>query len=498
MFNFTIISKKGFLSFLNKANLILVNFLNNLKLSNLKRLTKLFFVDKRVIITLIIIFFSVFIHLCTPAFYKDSWVKEKIKNRFEKEFNFEIIFSDKLSYSIFPTPHFSFEDVKFISQDKNLATIGSIKVYLTFKKFFDKNKMNIQETVIDKAKFNLYKNDVTNFLSFFNKKINDKEIIITDSQIFFKNEKDDIFSIISLKKNKSFFDNIEFINKLNLDGEIFNIPFQLQFINNFFDKKADVELKLDKLNKKFKNVIDFKKEVKVGLLSYFDSRKKHETNYKIHKDNLEFYSDVKVDNKFLYKGNVEFSPFTSNIDINLKNINLSNFLNNQSLFIDLLKSNIFANKNLNFYIKINSKNVSDHRKLKNLELNINYENEILNFNQSNLLLEDILLVRLLNSEFKSHKNKLYFFGEFDFKIEDYLNLYKFFQTKKESRKKIDTINLVVKYDFLKNKLDIVRINIDGQSNDSLQNILEEFNQEKRTLSKRIDLRNLFNSIAEAL
>ena len=251
MFNFTIISKKNFLSFLNKANFLLVNFLNNLKLSNLQRLTKLFFIDKRVIITLIIIFFSVFIHLCTPAFYKDSWVKEKIKNRFEKEFNFSIEFSDKLSYAIFPVPHFNFEDVKFISQDKDLAFIKSIKVYLTFKKFFDKNKMNIQKTVIDKAKFNLYKNDVSNFLSFFNKKINDKEIIILDSQVFFKNEKDDIFSIISLERNKSIFDNVEFVNKLDLDGEIFNIPFQLQLINNFFDKKANLELKLDKLNKKF-------------------------------------------------------------------------------------------------------------------------------------------------------------------------------------------------------------------------------------------------------
>ena len=137
MFNFTIISKKSFLSFLNNVNSLLISFLNNLKLSNLKRLTKLFFIDKRVIITLIIIFFSVFVHLSTPAFYKDSWVKETIKNRFEKEFNFDIVFSDKLNYSIFPVPHFHFKDVKFISQEKDLADIKSLKIYLTFKKFFE-------------------------------------------------------------------------------------------------------------------------------------------------------------------------------------------------------------------------------------------------------------------------------------------------------------------------------------------------------------------------
>ena len=96
MFNFTFISKKNLLGFLNKTNSLLTSIFNNLQFSNLKRLTKLFFIDKRVIITLIIIFFSVFVHLSTPAFYKDSWVKEIVKNQFEKEFEFEIEFSKSL------------------------------------------------------------------------------------------------------------------------------------------------------------------------------------------------------------------------------------------------------------------------------------------------------------------------------------------------------------------------------------------------------------------
>ena len=72
MFNFTFISKKSFLSFLKKINFILINVFNNLQFNNLKRLTKLILIDKRVIFTLIIIFFSLFVHLSTPAFYKDS------------------------------------------------------------------------------------------------------------------------------------------------------------------------------------------------------------------------------------------------------------------------------------------------------------------------------------------------------------------------------------------------------------------------------------------
>ena len=184
MFNFTFISKKNFSSFLHKANQLLVNTFNKLQISNLKRLTKLFLIDKRVIITLLIIFFSVFIHLSTPAFYKDSWVKGIVKNQFEKEFDFTIQFSDELNYAIFPIPHFNFKNAKFISQDRSIANIETIKVYLTFSKFLDKYKMNIQNIKIQNAKFNLYKNDLKNLLSFFNKKINENKITIYDSNIF--------------------------------------------------------------------------------------------------------------------------------------------------------------------------------------------------------------------------------------------------------------------------------------------------------------------------
>ena len=498
MFNFTIISKKSFLSFLNNVNSLLISFLNNLKLSNLKRLTKLFFIDKRVIITLIIIFFSVFVHLSTPAFYKDSWVKETIKNRFEKEFNFDIAFSDKLNYSIFPVPHFHFKDVKFISQDKDLADIKSLKIYLTFKKFFDKNKMNIQKTVIKEAKLNFYKKDINNLVNFFDKKINDKEITISDSKIFFNNEKDEIFSIISISKSKSFFDKKDLVNQLVVDGEIFNNPFKLDLTNNFFKKNLYFDFDLKKLNKKFTNNLDFSNTPKVGLLSFFGSRKRHNTKYEFNKDTFKFYSEEKTKNKFLYKGDINFSPFSSDTQINVKNISLANLFNNDSFLLDILKSDIFFNKNLNFYIQVNSKNVLDHRKLKNLRLNINYENEILNFNESTLLLDDILLVRLLNSEFKSFKNRHFFIGEFEFLINNHVNLYKFFQTSKVDRKKIKTINAVIKYDFLKNDLQIARITIDKKTSENMKNVIEEFNKENKKFGNRIDLRNFFNYLVKGL
>ena len=89
-------------------------------------------------------------------------------------------------------------------------------------------------------------------------------------------------------------------------------------------------------------------------------------------------------------------------------------------------------------------------------------------------------------------------GEFEILIKDYSKLYSFFQTTKEYRKKISSINLVVKYDFLKDQLNFEQLSIDNKFNENMLSIIQQFNQENRLLRSRIDLRNFFNSIIEEL
>ena len=207
---------------------------------------------------------------------------------------------------------------------------------------------------------------------------------------------------------------------------------------------------------------------------------------------MSFNSNQKIDDNFFYNGNLNFSPFSSYLQVNLKTINLKKLLNNDSLFLEILKSNIFANENLNFYIKVKSKNIADHRKLKNLNLNINYENQSLNFNQSNFILEDILEINLIDSQF-INKKKQYFLGSFEILIDDHSALYKFFQTKKKYRKKIGSILLTIKYDFLKNNLILEELLVDDKKNKNIMNFIKRFNQDNEVIKNKVDLRNFFNS-----
>ena len=85
-----------------------------------------------------------------------------------------------------------------------------------------------------------------------------------------------------------------------------------------------------------------------------------------------------------------------------------------------------------------------------------------------------------------------------FTISDSNKLYKFFQTKKNFRKKINNINVSFNYDLVNKILIIDTISIDNNTNDKVQTIINDFNKTGENLKNRIDLKNFFNSIVSEL
>ena len=73
-----------------------------------------------------------------------------------------------------------------------------------------------------------------------------------------------------------------------------------------------------------------------------------------------------------YGGEINFFPFSSNININLKDLDLKNLVGDEAILTEILKSNIFSNENLNYNLNIRSNDVSNHRKLKDLNLRMNF------------------------------------------------------------------------------------------------------------------------------
>ena len=160
--------------------------------------------------------------------------------------------------------------------------------------------------------------------------------------------------------------------------------------------------------------------------------------------------------------------------------------------------NISLNKITNYEINLNSKNLENHRLLKDFLLNLNFQESNLNFDNSKLTFNENVYISLNNTEFVSNTNGTFFKGEINFKIKNSDKLYKFFQTNKKYRKEIKEIKVSFKINLLDNSYSFEKVSIDNQSNDQIQNVIKYYNKNNFNIIKRIEIKNLFNEIVSNL
>ena len=244
--------KKKIQNFLVRFNEFFTQNLSNLNIKNFKILSENLFFDKRFVYTIIIVIISIFAHLSTPAFYKNEWVIKKIKKQLEREFEITFQLPEDIEYSMFPRPSFIFQNFSVINDEREFGKIEEMKIGLSFNKFLNKEKINLQDIHIKGSQFQILNKDINSLINFFDKEINNKKLSITDSKIFIKDDNDEAYSILSLDKSTSYFDNDEVKNILVAKGEIFNNPLNLNLSNNYLSKNLKLNLGLNKIGKKLK------------------------------------------------------------------------------------------------------------------------------------------------------------------------------------------------------------------------------------------------------
>ena len=493
MNNFFNILISNFSNLIKLYNKLLSNFFNKLNYKNLSTLI----LDKRVLITSLIIIVSIVAHFSTPAFYKTDRVKNLLENQLGNEFNLKLDLSNDLNYAIFPRPHFHFKNVFIKAGEKKFAIINSFRIYLSFKKFFDKEKLKIEYIKINKAKFNFETIDFPQLMSFFDKKLSDLNVDVLNSNVFLKDKEDDTISILKVDKAKIFYDSQYLKNKVNITGEIFNNPVIFSLKNDFNTKDMNFDIKMDKIGIHFNNIINYRGPTKLGSTSISNYGKKYSTIYTFDNKKFKFQSEKKTGDEYVYEGKALFKPFFMNINVNLLDISLINLIKSEALFMKLIRSKLFFNENLNLVLNLRSKKISDYRFLEDLDLKIELNQGIIDIKDTSLRFSEIALIKLLNGNFKKRENVDNFSAEFDINVLDSGKLYKFFQTKKDFRKQIKNINFVINYDFFSDSVTIERINIDDETNESVLDFIENFNSQESKLKNRVELRNLFNLLIES-
>ena len=202
---------------------------------------------------------------------------------------------------------------------------------------------------------------------------------------------------------------------------------------------------------KFENVINYNKQNLDGLFKINFKNKNNLLNYQIKKNSLNFF--LKDANKN-YEGLIEFKPFYFESNFTYQNLTLKDLFKNP-FFIEIIKSQILNNYNLNAKINFNVKKIYDLDRFTDLFLKLKIEEGILNFSDSQITWKESLNMYLEEGLFNYEKNKINFNGRMIINIKDKNDFYNFFQINKKYRKNLKKIELDFNYDLAQKKFFLI-------------------------------------------
>ena len=473
-------------------DLIESNF-NKLKYikSNYKRI--LFSKDNRVFLALGIAVILTLLYFLIPTFYNKNIIKSQIKNQIFKNYNIEIKFK-KINYGLLPKPHFLIKDLSILRNKKEIGITKNLKVFIGISQFFSINRIKIKDLIFYKTDFNIYFDDLLFFQNLLKTEPHENRIFIKNSNIFFKDKNDDVLFINKINNGEFYYDFNNLKNVLSAKNEIFNLPFKLEIKNDKFNKKVFINFNSKKIRLNIDNETSYDDENMTGLLDVLFVSKDTSLAYDIKKNSLNFNSKKA---KNMYKGLIEFKPFYFFANFDYEGLSTKNLFKEDSIFIDLIKSEILNNKNLNANFNLNLKDITNIDELNNLILKIGIEQGDISFSNSTIMWKDDLKIKLSESYLNFVDNEIYLVGKLTFNFEDIDDFYKSFQLQKKYRKKLKKVEIDIIYNFDQRKINFDNAKIDNISNPNVLKFIDKFNSSGNKILNKITFKNFINNFFTA-
>ena len=484
--NFNNLIKKTIFKVKNKTN-------NKFKISNFNKF----------LITFIGILFLCIFYLLIPLLYDKNWVKKSIESKLLTEFRINLSTSSDISYRILPAPHFVIKDSKILSNNsknqESIADVKNLKVFLSKVNFFNKEEMDILNISINKANFTFLKHDLEILNNSSNIKFSNKKIEINKSNIFFRNNLNDIITIIKIDNAILFFDDEKLLNLFNLAGNVFTIPFTYELKNQIdLIKKKEINFEAKSLNLNiFNESIKEQTNSTAGknIISFLNS--KIETDYIEKKKAITFESSNSIidRSKINYNGKLSINPFDLDLNINLNNYKISKLFSFNPILIEFFKSELLFNDSISLKASIIANSNTKEEIFDKAEINFSILNNKVSFDNTKFINNEIGLLELRNSNLFLKNNNLILSSDLLFDIKNTNRLFSFLNTNKKSRKEFKNVLVNLEYNFLSNEIKFQNIKIDNNEvSDEFLNVIDDFtdNNSNNLIKSRQLLNKLLN------
>ena len=449
--------------------------------------------ENRVFFAIAIVVILTLSYLLIPTLFDKDTIQSKIKNQILKNYNIDIKFNQKINYGLIPKPHFSAKNLSILRNKKEIGSTKNLKVYIGIKELLSIKELDIKNLVFVKTDFNVYLDDLLFFENLLRTAPNTNKIIFKKSNIFFKNENEEILFINKIDNGEFYYDSKKLKNILSSKNEIFNVPFKLTIINDKFNKEVKTKFNFNKIRLKIDSENNYDENSIKGLLNILFINKSTSLNYKIEKDSLTFTSNEKNNS---YDGIIDFKPFYFSANFSYEGLSAKNLFEENSILNNFINSEILNNKNFSAILNLKVKKITNINEFNNLLLKISIEEGNIKFSDSTIMWKDDLKISLDESLLTLDDDGINLLGSILLEFKDIKNFYSSFQILKKNRKKIDNIKIDFVYNLGTKEVRFYNSKINNKQNDEIEEFLDIFNSKTNRVFNKITFKNFISKFFE--
>ena len=475
-------------------NSLLEKYLNKLKLRNPKINKNVFKRSNRVYLVIVVLIILSFSYLLIPYTYSKSTLQIELKNQLLEKFNINFFISKNLNYNFFPRPHFVIEGASILENGVEMSSIEKLEVFISLQNIFSLKNITVRDIVLTNSNFYLNKNNYNFFINLLDNNFYDTSIKIINSNIFYRNIKQEMLFINKIKKIIYHYDSKNLLNTLEAENEIFNTPYSLEIQKDKLNKVFFSKLNSKILKLKIENRLNYKK-TKTGLINIFYANNKYTNSYQLKKNSLNFpLTREKYSSDVFNNGLINYNPFFLNIDSKIDKLDIQSVFNSNSIFTGLLKTGIFNNKNLNLNININSNKITSYDGFKDSFLKFKIEEGLIDMDDSKISWFDFVYFQISNSLIYIDNNNLILDGKIIVDVKNSNKIHKLFQTPKKNRSEIKKLEFNFNYNLDQQSVKFDDFQINGQINKNIINLFQKSILIKDITQNQINFRNFMKKI----
>ncbi len=473
----------------NFINSLLERNLNKLNVANLKKIL----INNKIFLTIVLLVILFLSYLSIPNIFSQNQISSELKKDLLDKLNLEFNFEKKLNYKFLPRPHFITTESSLIFNKNKISKINKLKIYVSLENLFSLKNMKVKNVIIEDANFDLNKNNYSFFVKILDSNFEDFKLEILDSNIFYRNLESDVLFINHISSANYIYDPSQSKNIFYSKNNIFNLPYSLEFSNNKIKKKLSSKIKIDSLNLQMENQFSYGEESKSGLMDFNYLNLKSVAKYKTDKNYFEFkLFDKGQKSKFSYNGKLNFKPFHSYFKGSTNELNLIYLFSTNAVIEQLLKTEIFNNKNIDFKLNIFANKVKDFDNFTNIFLNSKIQEGLIDLDQTEFSWKNYVNFNFTDSLIYVKDGKLIFDASSEITLVNIDEVYKFLLTPKSLRKKINKMNINFTYSFDEKTINITDIKVDGVPDKNLNKNFNKINFKDNNLQNKVYFKKFLN------